>query len=77
MSKNVNDEKIKRVKARKILKWLIIFFGLLTLVLAIYSLATNFTPIPSIISFVIEAILSHYRNKLDPKLVNLDSKNQG
>lgn len=76
MNKNVNDEKMKRVKTRKILKGFIIFFGFLTLVLAIYSLVNNFTPIPAIISFLIEAILSHYRNKLDPKLVSLDSKNQ-
>lgn len=76
MKKISNDEKIKRVKQRKILKGFIIFFGLLTLVLAIHSLVTKFTPIPAMISFLIEAILSHYRNKLDPKVVNSDSKNQ-
>ena len=76
MNKNVNDEKIKRVRNRKILKGFIIFFGLLTLVLAIHSLVTKFTPLPAIISFLIEAILSHYRNKLDPKLVSSDSKSQ-
>ncbi len=71
-----NDEKIKRVKKRKILKGLILFFGLLTVVLSIYSLVTKFTPILAIISFLIEAILSHYRNQLDPKVEALDSKNQ-
>ena len=71
-----NDEKIKRVKQRKILKGFIIFFGLLTLLLAIHSLITKFTPIPAIISFVIEALLSNYRNKLDPKVEVSDSKNQ-
>ena len=76
MRKVSNDEKIKRVKQRKILKGFIIFFGLLTLVLAIHSLVTKFTPLPAIISFLIEAILSHYRNKLDPKVVTSDSKNQ-
>ena len=76
MNKNVNDEKIKRVRTRKILKVFIIFFGFLTLILAIHSLITKFTPLPAIISFLIEALLSKYRNKLDPKLVNLDSKNQ-
>lgn len=74
--KNRNEEKIKRVRVRKILKGFIIFFGLLTLVLAIYSLVTKFTPIFAIISFLIEAILSYFRNKLDPKLLNSDSKNQ-
>lgn len=71
-----NDEKIKRVKKRKILKCFILFFGLLTLVLSIHSLVTNFTPILAIISFLIEAILSNYRNKLDPKVEVSDSKNQ-
>lgn len=76
MTRNINEEKIKRVRTRKILKGFIIFFGFLTLVLAIHSLVTKFTPIFAIISFLIEAILSHYRNKLDPKDLNLDSKNQ-
>jgi fatty acid desaturase len=71
----INDEKIKRVKQRKILKVFIIFFGLATLVLAIHSLVTGFTPILAIISFLIEALLSRYRNKLDPKLVTSDLKN--
>lgn len=77
MTKISNDEKIKRVKQRKILKVFIIFFGLLTLVLSIHSLATGFTPIFALISFLIEAILSSIRNKLDPKVINPDSKNQG
>ena len=71
----INDEKIKRVKQRKILKVFIIFFGLATLALAIHSLVTGFTPILAIISFLIEALLSRYRNKLDPKLVTSDLKN--
>ena len=71
----INDEKIKRVKQRKILKVFIICFGLATLVLAIHSLVTGFTPILAIISFLIEALLSRYRNKLDPKLVTSDLKN--
>lgn len=75
MNKISNDEKLKRVKQRKILKVFIIVFGLLTLVLSIYSLVANFTPLPAIVSFLIEAILSNYRNKLDPKVVNLDQKN--
>ena len=71
----INDEKIKRVKQRKILKVFIIFFGLATLVLAIHSLVTEFAPILAIIPFLIEALLSRYRNKLDPKLVTSDLKN--
>ena len=76
MTKLTNDEKIKRVKIRKILRYLIIFFGFLTLILAIHSLVTGFNPIFSIISFIIEFVLSKVRNKLDPKEVDLDSKSQ-
>ena len=71
----INDEKIKRVKQRKILKLFIILFVLANLALAIHTLVTGFTPILAIISFLIEALLSRYRNKLDPKLVTSDLKN--
>lgn len=77
MSKLTNDEKLKRVKQRNILRWLIIIFGLVTLGLAIYSLIVGVSPIYAIISFVIEFCLSKYREKLDPKVEDLDSKNQG
>lgn len=76
MKKISNDEKIKRVKQRKILRILIIIFGLATLVLAMFSLFNQISPIYAIITFVIEAGLSQYRNKLDPKVANLGSKNQ-
>jgi len=77
MSKITNDEKLKRVKQRKVLKYFIIFFGLITVILAIFSLITKISPIYALISFIIEVILSKYREKLDPKTVALDSKNQG
>lgn len=68
MTKLSNDEKISRIKKRKILKGFIIFFGLLTIVLAVLSLINKITPIPALVSFVVEAILSSIRNKLDPKV---------
>ncbi len=71
-----NDERLKRRKKRQILKVFIIIFGLATLVLAICSLLYKISPIYAIITFLIEALLSNYRTKLDPKVVNLDSKNQ-
>jgi len=71
-----NDDKVKIMKKRRILYYLIIFFGLATLVLALFSLIEKFTPIPAIIAFAIEAILTNYRDKLDPKVEALDSKNQ-
>ena len=70
-----NDEKIKRVKIRKILKVFIIVFGLLTVLLAILSLIYKISPIFALITFIVEAILSNYRNKLDPKVVVSDLKN--
>lgn len=68
MSKINNDLIIKKVKQRKILKGFIIFFGLLTIVLAIFSLITKISPIFALLSFIVEVILSKYRDKLDPKL---------
>ena len=59
-----NDEKVNNMKKRKILFYLIIFFGLATLVLAILSLVIKFTPIPAIITFLIEALLTKYRERL-------------
>lgn len=70
-----NEEKIKRVKLRKILKVFIIIFGLATLVLSFFSLFNKISPVYAIVTFIIEVIFSNYRNKLDPKVVNLDSKN--
>lgn len=73
---NINDEKIKIIKKRRISRILIIIFGFLTIILSIHSLVTGFTPIFALIAFLIEVLLSKYRNKLDPKSVNLDHKNQ-
>ena len=63
-----NDEKVKRIKIRKILKGFIIFFGIMTLALAMYSLINKFTPIPAIITFIIELTLTKWRDSLDPKV---------
>jgi len=76
MNKLTNEEKIKRVRQRKILKGFIIFFGLLTLGLAIYSLVAEASPIYAVISFIIEFILSKYREKLVPREEVSDLKNQ-
>lgn len=70
-----NIEKVKIMQKRRILYYLIIFFGILTLILASVSLVNKFTPIPAIITFVVEFILTKYREKLDPKAEALDHKN--
>lgn len=59
-----NDEKVSNMKKRRILFYLIIFFGLATLVLAILSLVIKLTPIPAIITFLIEVLLTKYRERL-------------
>ena len=71
-----NDEKIKIMKKRKVLYYLIIVFGLATLVLALYSLIDKFTPIPAIITFFIEAMLTKYRESLSYKSKEPDLKSQ-
>ena len=76
MTKLTNDEKIKRVKQRQILRYLIIIFGLLTLGLAIYSLVAEISPIYAIISFIIEFCLSKYRERINLREEVLDSENQ-
>ena len=71
-----NDEIVENRKKRQIYLVLIIIFGLLTLGLAIFSLITKFSPIPALISFLIEAIISKKRDKLRIKKEDLDLKNQ-
>lgn len=58
-----NDEKVKVMKKRRTLYYLIILFGVATLVLALFSLIEKISPIPAIITFLIEAILTKYREK--------------
>ena len=65
--KKDNDEIVKNMKKRQIVIILIIIFALLTVGFSIYSLITNFTFIPALIAFIIEAILSKYLNKLREK----------
>ena len=62
-----NQEKEKAYKKRQILRILIIIFGLATLVLSIWSLVDKVTPIPALICFIIEAILSKYRDSIKIK----------
>ena len=62
-----NDEKLKRLRKRKVLYYLIILFGLATLVLAGFSLIKKITPIPALITFIIEVILSKWREKIKIK----------
>lgn len=60
-----NDKKVNIFKVRKLLRILIIIFGLATLILAIYSLVKKTTPLYALLSFIIEVVLSKIRNELD------------
>ena len=64
MNKLSNDEKALRYKKRKVLLYLIIVFGLATIVLSVLSIIIKISPVFALISFVIEAVLSKYREKL-------------
>jgi len=63
-----NQEKLDRLKLRKILWYLIIISGLLVLVFSVFSLITGFTPLPAIICFVLEAVFSKWRNSINPEI---------
>ena len=59
-----NDEKIRRLKIRNILWYLIIIFGILTVVLSVCSLVFKISPIYGLICFILEAFLTKYRNSI-------------
>ena len=67
MEKLTNDEKIKRVSTRKILKVFIILFAILTIVFACLSLWRDVNPVFAIAFFLVEFLLNRYRLSLDPK----------
>lgn len=75
MSKFTNDEKVERFSKRKILLWLIVIFGLATVVLSVLSLVLKISPVFAVITFVIEAILSKNRTKLSFKEEESGQKN--
>ncbi len=67
MEKLTNDEKIKRVSTRKILKVFIILFAILTIIFACLSLWRDVNPVFAIVFFLVEFLLNRYRLSLDPK----------
>ena len=67
MNKITNDEIIKNVKLRKILKYILILLAILTIILAVLSLVINLSPIFACISYIIEVILRKIRNRIPIK----------
>ena len=68
MSKLTNDQNIKNLKNRKNLRYLIIVFGFLTIVLAILALTIKLSFIFSLISFIIMTLLTKKRESIQIKL---------
>lgn len=68
MVKLTNDQNIKNLKKRKILRYLIIFFGVVTIVLAILTLTIKLSFIFSLISFLIMTILTKKREGIPIKI---------
>lgn len=68
MKKISNDQNIKNLKSRKILRYLIIVCGLITIVLAVLSLTIKLSFIYSLIAFIIMTILTKKRESIPIKL---------
>ena len=79
-----NDENIRNLKKRKILRWIIIVFSIVTIVLSLLSLIVQLNFIFPLITFIITSILMRVRdntpiNKKDDladvrKIVNKSKK---
>lgn len=66
--KLTNDEIYKKTKLSVTLWYLIILFGIATIVLAISSLVFKISPIFCIITFILETIFTKYRNNIKEEL---------
>ncbi len=61
--KITNDQNIENLKKRKILRLIIIFFSLLTIILALANLFFNLNILFAFSTFIITAILNKMRDK--------------
>jgi len=68
MEKLTNDQNIKNLKTRKKLRYLIIIFGILTIVLAILALTIKLSFIFSLVSFLIMTFLTKKRESIPIKM---------
>lgn len=60
-----NDQNLKNYKKRKILWWLIIIFGVLTIVLSFLSLLIKLGVGYALIAFIIMTLLTKKRNSIE------------
>jgi len=68
MVKLTNDKNIKNLKKRKILRYFIIAFGIITIVLSILSLIIKWSFIFPLITFLIMTLLTKKRENIPIKL---------
>ncbi len=68
MTELTNDQNIKNLKKRKILRSIIIFFCILTIILAILAMIYKYLLILPVISFIISTILINKREQIPIKL---------
>jgi len=68
MEKLTNDQNIKNLKTRKILRYLIITFGIITIILAILSLTIKLSFGYSLVSFIVMTILTKKRESIPIKI---------
>ena len=68
MTKLTNDENIRNLKKRKVLRYLIIVFGIITIILAILALTIKLSFIFSLVSFIIMTMLTKKRESIPIKI---------
>lgn len=68
MDKLTNDQNIKNLKKRKILRYFIIVFGMTTIILAILALTIKINFIYSLVAFIIMTILTKKRESIPIKI---------
>lgn len=68
MKKLSNDQNIKNLKTRKVLRYLIIILGIITIVLAILSLTIKLGFGYSLVAFIIMTILTKVRENIPIKV---------
>lgn len=66
--KLTNEEIYNKTKNSRVLWYLMILFGISTVVLAVCSLIFKISPIYSIISLILEILLKKSRNKIKEEL---------
>ena len=61
---NYNDKKVSNYKMRKALRYLIMLFSIVTIVLSIFALIKKINMFYAIVAFIITTLLTKYRNGL-------------